>query len=47
MLEWDDPQLTLEQIAERFREIFGREMLPEEQRSLLLGAVPRNEEDEN
>jgi len=36
MLDWDEPQLTPEQIVERFKKVFGREMTPAEERSLLL-----------
>jgi hypothetical protein len=36
MLDWDEPQLTPEQIAARFKKVFGREMNPAERRSLLV-----------
>jgi len=40
MLDWDEPQLTPEQIAERFKSVFGRKMTPAEERSLLVEPTP-------
>jgi len=40
MLDWDEPQLTPEQIVKRFKRAFGREMTPAEQRSLMLEPTP-------